>query len=134
LEIDFEKRSGIITLICLNSMLFAFIIIFNVEHFQTTSQQFSAYSSRIHNQINSLIGSIVLAMMVILFYFKGALNFIQNNKILLLLSKIWLGLNGVLVISAAFQNSVYIDALGLTYKRLDRKSTRLNSSHVKISY
>lgn len=118
LEIDFEKRSGIITLICLNSMLFAFIIIFNVEHFQTTSQQFSAYSSRIHNQINSLIGSIVLAMMVILFYFKGALNFIQNNKILLLLSKIWLGLNGFLVISAAIQNSVYINALGLTYKRL----------------
>src|SRR5690606_35336449 len=118
LEIDFEKRSGIITLICLNSMLFAFIIIFNVEHFQTTSQQFSEYSSRIHNQINSLIGSIVLAMMVILFYFKGALNFIQNNKILLLLSKIWLGLNGFLVISAAIQNSVYIDALGLTYKRL----------------
>src|SRR5690606_2620703 len=38
--------------------------------------------------------------------------------ILLLLSKIWLGLNGVLVISAAIQNSVYIDALGLTYKRL----------------
>lgn len=118
LEIDFEKRSGVITLVCLNCMLFVFIIIFNVEHFETTSQQLSEYSSRIHSQINSLIGSIVLAMMVILFYFKGALNFIQNNKMLLLLSKIWLGLNGVLVISAAIQNSVYIDALGLTYKRL----------------
>lgn len=118
LEIDFEKRSGIITLICLNIMLFAFIIIFNVEHFQTNTQQFSEYSSRIHDQINSLIGSIFLAMMVILFYFKGALNFIQNNKTLLLLSKIWLGLNGILVISAATQNSIYINALGLTYKRL----------------
>lgn len=118
LEIDFEKRSGIITLICLNIMLFAFIIIFNVEHFQTNTQQFSEYSSRIHDQINSLIGSIFLAMMVILFYFKGALNFIQNNKTLLLLSKIWLGLNGILVISAAIQNSIYINALGLTYKRL----------------
>lgn len=118
LEIDFEKRSGIITLICLNIMLFAFIIIFNVEHFQTNTQQFSEYSSRIHDQINSLIGSIFLAMMVILFYFKGALNFIRNNKTLLLLSKIWLGLNGILVISAAIQNSIYIDALGLTYKRL----------------
>jgi len=118
LEIDFEKRSGIITLICLNIMLFAFIIIFNVEHLQTNTQQFSEYSSRIHNQINSLIGSIFLAMMVILFYFKGALNFIQNNKTLLLLSKIWLGLNGILVISAATQNSIYIDVLGLTYKRL----------------
>lgn len=118
LEIDFEKRSGIITLICLNIMLFTFIIIFNVEHFQTNTQQFSEYSSRIHDQINSLIGSIFLAMMVILFYFKGALNFIRNNKTLLLLSKIWLGLNGILVISAATQNSIYINALGLTYKRL----------------
>src|SRR5690606_24323771 len=43
---------------------------------------------------------------------------IQNNKTLLLLSKIWLALNGFLVISAAIQNSIYINALGLTYKRL----------------
>ncbi|HXJ97279.1 MAG TPA: DUF4153 domain-containing protein [Gelidibacter sp.] len=118
LEIDFEKISGIITLICLNLMLFAFIIIFNVEHFQTTTQQLSEFSSKIHGQINSLIGSIVLAMLVILFYFKGALNFIQNNNYLVFLSKTWLALNGILVLSATIQNTIYIDALGLTYKRL----------------
>lgn len=118
LEIGFEKRSGIITLLSLNAMLFFFIIVFNVEHFQPAAQQFSTYSSRIHEQINSLIGSIVLAMLVILFYFKGALNFIQNNKTLVLLSKMWLLLNAILVLSAIVQNTVYVDALGLTYKRL----------------
>lgn len=118
LEIGFEKRSGVITLICLNIMLFFFIIVFNIEHFQTAPQHFSEYSSRIHEQINSLIGSIVLAMLVLLFYFKGALNFIKNNKTLVLLSKLWLGLNGFLIISAVVQNTIYINALGLTYKRL----------------
>ena len=118
LEIGFEKRSGVITLICLNIMLFFFIIVFNIEHFQTAPQHFSEYSSRIHEQINSLIGSIVLAMLVILFYFKGALNFIKNNKTLVLWSKLWLILNGFLILSAIIQNTIYIDALGLTYKRL----------------
>lgn len=118
LEIGFEKRSGMITLVCLNIMLFFFIIVFNIEHFQTIPQHFSEYSSRIHEQINSLIGSIVLAMLVILFYFKGALNFIKNNKTLVLLSKLWLILNGILIFSAIIQNTIYIDALGLTYKRL----------------
>jgi len=118
LEIGFEKRSGVITLTCLNIMLLFFIIVFNTEHFQTAPQHFSEYSSRIHEQINSLIGSIVLAMLVILFYFKGALNFVQNNKVLVRLSKLWLGLNGAVIISAVVQNTIYINASGLTYKRL----------------
>src|SRR5690606_20916110 len=111
LEIGFEKRSGMITLVCLNIMLFFFIIVFNIEHFQTIPQHFSEYSSRIHEQINSLIGSIVLAMLVLLFYFKGALNFIKNNKTLVLLSKLWLILNGFLIISAVVQNTIYIQTV-----------------------
>jgi len=116
--LDFEKRSGVITLLCLNAILLMFIVIFNIEHFGSMPQNSSDYSARIHEQINSIIGSIFLAMLVILFYFKGALNFIQNNKILQTLSKIWIVLNAVLIFSAIIQNTLYVDALGLTYKRL----------------
>lgn len=118
LPIEFELRSGIITLVCLNFMLLFFIIIFNIEHIQNPIYELTEYSSRIHEQIYSIIGSIVLAMLVILFYFKGGLNFIQNNKFLVLGAKVWVVLNALLVVSAVYQNSVYVSNLGLTYKRL----------------
>src|SRR5690606_17023342 len=88
------------------------------EHFQNPIINLIDYSSRIHEQIYSIIGSIVLAMLVILFYFKGALNFIQKNKYLVLGAKVWVVLNAVLVVSAFYQNTVYVTSLGLTYKRL----------------
>ncbi len=118
LPIEFELRSGIITLFCLNIMLLFYLIVFNIEHLQPAANDFSAYSSRIHSQIYLIIVSIVLAMLVILFYFKGSLNFIFNNKLLVLGAKVWIILNVFLVISAIYQNSAYVFALGLTYKRL----------------
>lgn len=118
LPIEFEMRSGIITLVCLNLMLLFFIVVFNIEHIQNPAIILRDFSSRIHEQIYSIIGSIFLAMLVILFYFKDALNFIQNNKYLVLGAKCWVILNAVLVISAVYQNTVYVSNLGLTYKRL----------------
>lgn len=118
LPVEFEMRSGIITLVCLNLMLLLFIVVFNIEHIQNPAINLRDFSSRIHEQIYSIIGSIVLAMLVILFFFKDALNFIQNNKYLVLGAKCWVVLNAFLVISAVYQNSVYVSNLGLTYKRL----------------
>lgn len=118
LPLEFEMRSGIITLVCLNFMLLFFIVVFNVEHIQNPAINLGDFSNRIHEQIYSIIGSIVLAMLVILFFFKDALNFIQNNKYLVLGAKCWVILNAVLLASAVYQNSVYVTNLGLTYKRL----------------
>lgn len=118
LPIEFEMRSGIITLICLNFMLLFFIIVFNTEHFQNPIIKLNEYSSRIHEQIYSIIGSIILAMLVILFYFKGALNFIKQNNFLVIGAKIWIILNILLVLTAVYQNTIYVLNLGLTYKRL----------------
>ncbi|RRJ92824.1 DUF4173 domain-containing protein [Paenimyroides tangerinum] len=118
LPIEFEMRSGIITLVCLNMMLLIFIVVFNIEHIQNPAINLRDFSSRIHEQIYSIIGSIVLAMLVILFYFKDTLNFIQNNKYLVFGAKCWVILNAVLVVSAVYQNTIYITNLGLTYKRL----------------
>lgn len=113
-----EVRSVTITLISLNTMLLFFVIVFNIENAQQTIQHISEYSSRTHSQIYLIIVSVFLAMVVVLLFFKDALNFIKNNEWLLRLSKIWIALNGVLLLSAFYQNSFYISALGLTYKRL----------------
>ena len=117
-DIDFEKRSGEITLIALNILLFLFVLLFNYEHFQPVSFSYSDLSDKIHEQIFLLMGAIFLAIAVLLFYFKGVLNFVKNNGKILLLAKTWIVLNGILVVSAVIQNTVYVQALGLTYKRL----------------
>lgn len=118
IPVAFETRSGIITLASLNAMLLFFIVVFNIENAQQNIQHISEYSSRTHSQIYLIIVSVFLAMAVVLFFFKDTLNFIKNNTWLLQLTKIWIGLNGFLIASAFYQNSVYINALGLTYKRL----------------
>ncbi len=118
IPVSFEMRSGIITLVSLNCMLLFFIIVFNVENAQQSIQHLSEYSSRTHSQVYLIIVSVFLAMAVVLFFFKDTLNFVKNNKWLLQLSKIWIGLNAILIVSAFYQNTVYINALGLTYKRL----------------
>lgn len=118
LPIEFELRSGIITLMFLNLSLLLFLIVFNVEHFNRGVHASYSYSSHVHQQINSIIISIVLAMVVILFYFKKGLNFLKNNRLLTIGAKTWIILNAILVLSACYQNGLYVFALGLTYKRL----------------
>jgi hypothetical protein len=55
---------------------------------------------------------------IILFYFKGYLNFYEGNAWLKRLAYIWIAQNIVLVISTAYRNTVYIGDFGLTHKRI----------------
>ena len=71
-----------------------------------------------HERVGAVIASIVMAIGVIMFYFKGSFNFDNQAKSLKNLAKIWVFLNAVLVISAFAKNSEYVLNLGLTYKRL----------------
>jgi hypothetical protein len=75
-------------------------------------------SEYLHNGTNSLILSIILAVCVILFYFRGYLNFYEGNGWLKKLSYIWIAQNIILVISTAYRNTVYIGDYGLTHKRI----------------
>jgi hypothetical protein len=59
-----------------------------------------------------------MAVGVILFYFKGGFNFDEKAKNLKKLAKIWIFLNGVLILSTIIKNSEYVSFFGLTYKRL----------------
>lgn len=118
LGIDSERTSGVISFAALNLLLLIFIVTFNFEQFFETSTSASELSSETHDRVNAVILSIVMAVVVIMFYFKGSFNFDQKARPLKLLAQIWLTLNMILVISAIIKNSEYILNLGLTYKRL----------------
>ncbi|SFD70722.1 DUF4153 domain-containing protein [Flavobacterium phragmitis] len=117
LDLDFERKSGEITLFLLNIMLLVFIGTYNYEQFFEVVEK-SNLSADIHERVNAVIFSILMAVGVILFYFKGGFNFDEKAKTLKNLAKIWLTLNVVLIVSAMIKNTEYVSFYGLTYKRL----------------
>jgi len=117
LDIDFERKSGEITLVLLNVLLLVFIATYNYEQFFEVLER-SKLSAATHERVNAVIFSIIMAVGVILFYFKGGFNFDEKAKNLKRLSKIWILLNGTLIISTIIKNSEYVSFFGLTYKRL----------------
>jgi len=117
LDIDFERKSGEITLVLLNIMLVVFIVTYNYEQFFEVIAK-SNLSADTHERVNSVIFSIVMAVGVIMFYFKGGFNFDKKAANLKKLAKIWIVLNGLLIVSTIIKNSEYISVFGLTYKRL----------------
>ncbi|MCC9061649.1 DUF4173 domain-containing protein [Flavobacterium piscisymbiosum] len=117
LDIDFERKSGEITLVLLNIMLVVFIVTYNYEQFFEVIAK-SNLSADTHERVNSVIFSIVMAVGVIMFYFKGGFNFDKKATNLKKLAKIWIALNGLLIVSTIIKNSEYISVFGLTYKRL----------------
>lgn len=72
----------------------------------------------LHNGTNALILSILMAIGVILFFFKGKLNFEQNNTWLRRTAYLWILQNVVLVATTCVRNTWYISEYGLTYRRI----------------
>lgn len=117
LDLNFERKSGEITLLLLNVMLLIFIVTYNYEQFFEVIET-SKLSADTHERVNAIIFSIIMAVGVILFYFKGGFNFDEKATNLKRLAKIWIVLNGALILSTAVKNSEYVSFFGLTYKRL----------------
>lgn len=119
LDLNSERLSGIVSFLGLNILLLFFIVTFNYEQFvelpKATANQLAEET---HERVGAVIASIVMAIVVIMFYFKGSFNFDINAKWLKILAQIWVFLNGVLVLSAFAKNTEYVVNLGLTYKRL----------------
>ena len=118
LDLDSERTSGLISFSALNILLFIFILTYNYEQFFEVTKSADSLSAETHERVNSVILSIIMAILVILFYFKNGFNFDEKAKSLKISAKIWITLNSLLVISAIIKNSEYIINFGLTYKRL----------------
>lgn len=117
LEIDFERKSGEITLVLLNILLVFFIAVYNYEQFFSMAQTVTL-SDEIHQRVATIIFSIIMAIGVIMFYFKSSFNFDTKAALLRKLSYIWVLLNALLIMSAFIKNAEYVSVFGLTFKRI----------------
>lgn len=118
LDLDAERMSGVISFFTLNILLVFFIITYNYEQFYETAKTPGRLSEETHERVNAVILSIIIAILVIMLYFKSGFNFDPKAGLMKILAKSWIVLNAVLIISAMLKNSEYIINYGFTYKRL----------------
>ena len=119
LGLDEEEFSGRIMLILLNVLLLLVNCLdINFLFIDGKLPKNVSYSEFVHQGIGMLIASILIAIAIILFYFRGALNFYKKNRTLKLLAYFWIIQNAFMLLSTAFRNEMYINEYGLTYKRV----------------
>lgn len=114
-----ENKTAIISLVFLNILLL-FINCIDVVYvwFGFKYKSTMNLAQYVHDGAGMLIFSIVLAMVLLLFFFRGNLNFYKKNKWLRWGAYAWLVQNMVLVISVLFRDYYYITHMGLAYKRI----------------
>ncbi|MGB3867990.1 MAG: DUF4173 domain-containing protein [Flavobacteriales bacterium] len=72
----------------------------------------------VHEGTYLLLLSILLGAAIVLYYFRGDLNFHRRNRVVKLLSYAWLAQNVVLSLSVGMRNFWYIHYYALAYKRI----------------
>lgn len=75
-------------------------------------------SSYVHTGTWNLVVSIALAILVVLHYFRGNLNFLKNTPWLAPLAKLWVAQNALLALSVGVRNWHYVDTYGLAIGRI----------------
>jgi hypothetical protein len=114
-----ENIVGMISLAMLN-LLVLFINVIDIKYvwFGFTYTPGLDLKSYVHDGTGMLIFSIVLAMAVLLFFFRGNLNFYKKNKWLRYGAYGWIFQNAILVVSVLLRDLYYIQYMGLAYKRI----------------
>lgn len=114
-----EYRQAVLTFGLLN-LLLAVVNATDLRYVWLDTGQLSAadLSAYVHGGTWSLVFSIVLAMLVILYYFRGNLNFLKDSPHLAPLAKLWVAQNALLALSVGVRNWHYVDAYGLAYGRV----------------
>jgi hypothetical protein len=113
-----EAAIGILLLASLNALLLLLNAL-DIHHvwfnFRFEGQYLKAF---VHEGTWLLIVSIVLGALIVLYYFRGDLNFHARNRMIKMLSYLWLTQNALLVVSVAIRNYWYIHHYALAYKRI----------------
>ena len=117
-KINEENKLGIVILYVLNALIVLFLItdvLYVTELYKMTAPELS---KQVHTGVNALIFSNVLAIVIILYFFRGNLNFYEKNKDIKTASFLWIFLNLVVILITAIKNLEYINSFGFTYKRI----------------
>ncbi len=113
-----EAKLGVLLLVFLNGMLMVlnsidiYWVWFNFKWDGTILKQF------VHEGTYLLIFSILLSIVIVLYFFRANQNFNPKIKRLRTLSYIWIAQNIILCISVGIRNYWYIDYFNLAYKRI----------------
>jgi len=113
-----ENQLGIILISLLNALIVIFLITDITFIIDNSDIRASVFSSQVHSGMNALIASIIIAIAILLYVFRGNLNFYKDNSTLKKLAVTWIILNIILVCTIAIKNGQYIHYFGLTYKRI----------------
>ncbi|WP_299386743.1 DUF4173 domain-containing protein [uncultured Lacinutrix sp.] len=113
-----EKQLGTTLMLLLNVLIVFYLVTDIIAISTSATSNAETLSNQVHSGINALIASIVIAIVIILYFFRGNLNFYKDNKTLKSLAFIWIILNAVLVILIALKNNIYVSSFGFTYKRV----------------
>ncbi|MES2772623.1 MAG: DUF4173 domain-containing protein [Bacteroidota bacterium] len=114
-----EYKAGLLCLVLLNGLL----LMVNATDVLYVWFGFSYkpdinWPTFVHEGAGLLVLSILLAMLLVLFFFRGNLNFFSKNRWLRALAYVWIAQNAVLAISVCIRNMYYIQHMGLAYKRV----------------
>lgn len=116
---DNEKLSAVLLFIVLNVMILLMNITdFNYVVLKSQLPEGVTHAEYIHNSVGMVIFSIICAIGLILFYFRGRMNYAASSKLVKNLSYLWLIQNAVLIVMAIMKNEQYISDYSLTYKRI----------------
>ena len=119
LSLKNEFRTALIMMGMLNVLLLVVNII-DIRFVWFDFEEQPAYSLKnyVHEGTYLLIASIMFAMSIIIYYFRGNLNFYSKNKPLQYLTYAWIFQNAILAYSVGMRNYRYIEYHGLAYKRI----------------
>jgi len=114
-----ENMGALLLLIMINSVL----LVVNAIDVSWVWTKFNwmgdvDFSSFVHEGTYLLIFSILLSMGILLYIFRGNQNFYYQNKRLRWLAVAWVIQNGFLVLSVGMRNFHYMNAYGLSHKRI----------------
>jgi hypothetical protein len=119
INLNDENFSGKIMFVLLNALLLLVNLLdFNFIFINRVLPADLTYSEFVHQGAGTVIASIMVAISIILFYFRSSLNFYGQSKTIKLMAYCWIIQNVVMLISTAFRNDLYIAEYGLTYKRI----------------
>ncbi len=113
-----ELTLGSMIFLTLNLLLLLFLTTDIIYLFEKTEINNIGLSQSVHQGVYALLFSIVCAITLILYFFRGNLNFFEANKRIKVLTYVWIGLNIILLAFTGYKNYTYVEALGLTYKRI----------------
>ncbi|MEM7369827.1 MAG: DUF4173 domain-containing protein [Bacteroidota bacterium] len=114
-----EYRTGMLLVGMINLLLLVNNIL-DIQHvwFNFEPQSHVVLRQYVHEGTYFLIASIIFSMGIMLYFFRGNINFLKGSRPLRILSYAWIVQNAILVLSVGMRNCHYIGQYGLAYKRI----------------